>query len=76
MLEKFIINKLVSENSIILKIISLQAISVRSLRMFFSQCWKCSVPFERNQIEKNPGTFFKLVIWDPDLEKKNQTSNI
>ena len=36
-LEKYIINKSVSGNSIILKILSLKAISVRSLRMIFSQ---------------------------------------
>ena len=36
-LEKYIINKSVSGNLIIVKILSLKAISVRSLRMVFSQ---------------------------------------
>ena len=44
-----------------LKILSLKAISVRSLCIVFSQFRKCFVTFERNRIKENSDTFFKLL---------------
>ena len=41
-----------------------------SLRMVFSQFWKCFVTFEQNPIKKNTDAF--LSFWDPELEKKNK----
>ena len=69
-LEKYIINKNMSGNSIILKFVCLKGISVRSLRMVFSQFWKCSVTFERKFIELRKTLTRFLSFWDPDLEKK------
>ena len=77
MLEKYTTNKNMSGNLIILKILSLKAISVRSLRTVFSQFWKCFVTFERTRIKENPNTFFKLLgSWSGEKKKKTNFQNL
>ena len=43
---------------------------MRSLRMVFSQFWKCFETFERNRIKENPDTVFKLLGSWPGAKKK------
>ena len=69
MLEKFIINRNVLRNSIVLKIFSLKAISVHSLGMFFSRFKNVLSLLIAIELRKTPTSFFGF--WDPDLEKKN-----
>ena len=62
-------------NSIIRKIISLRAISVRSLRICSCSFKQCSVTFERNLIKENPDTSF-LSLSIPTFGKKTNFKNM